>query len=108
MIGKIELLPNELYRGRARSDTLGQPPYQWDLTSYNGNGECRCRDFETRRLKNLKEGYPRGVLTRCKHLRRARDYVIDFIIAGHLKKLRDQNKNSRPNAPHNRDEGDSE
>ena len=106
MAGKIHPIEGEPFRALVDSDTYGQPPYLVDLTSFNGNGQCACINFVTQKRVNLRNGEPVGLKTRCKHIRRFRDSKLDEIIAGYKRRQIESNKNQRPNAPHNQDEGD--
>jgi hypothetical protein len=78
------------------SDVLGRDPYKVSLTMYGGNGKCVCKHFDTFCYPNLKRsGVINDEMTRCKHLRRARNSLVDEI----LKKYSEQ-QNKQNNGKH--------
>lgn len=68
----------ESFRFRVPSSS-GEAPYLVDLTSYNGNGKCDCKDFAVRREPELSQrpGQP----NRCKHIYRAMLALADEYIS---------------------------
>ena len=104
MIG-IQPVPGEPLRYRVPSDTLGKPSHLVDLTSLNGNGICDCEDFQIRRRPALRNGEPMSnAKTRCKHLRKARQFLADQVIRKYLEKQREHRKATGGyHAPHNQE-----
>lgn len=62
--------------------------YLVDLLSYEGRGECSCKDWSTRRWPAIRDG---GSDT-CKHVRAARDYFLN----GLLRELSRQQREPQP------------
>jgi len=58
--------------------------FRVDLTELGGNGWCGCWDFEFRRHPALVAGTEMGEETRCKHIRRVRDTLMDGYLAGQV------------------------
>jgi hypothetical protein len=55
------------------SETVHQQHYLVDLSAHQGNGECSCTDFTTRRFPVFKRTgkivhYGKPEATRCKHI----------------------------------------
>lgn len=62
----ISGLEEAYVRGNAEEE------YYVDLSAYQGNGFCGCKDFEVNCMPDLEKGF-RGVTQyRCKHIRQAR------------------------------------
>lgn len=79
----VQPIPYELARFYVESDS-GAKPYFVDLAQYGGVGCCDCPHFQFRcrpivKDKTINEfGLKQA---RCKHLRRAREYFLDELIA---------------------------
>ena len=50
--------------------------YLVDLSGFDGNGACQCRDFDCRCVPSIKLGKPK----RCRHILIARELFTDWII----------------------------
>lgn len=62
------------------SESHPTQPHLVDLGAYAGNGECSCKDFSTRRAPELKAGRRPSPLTRCKHIKAARERLLNRVI----------------------------
>lgn len=74
-------LAGETLRFHVQSRTDLCNRYLVDLGEYGGNGRCTCRDFEIRKWPLIRDGSAPGERTRCWHIRRAREWMIDLVIA---------------------------
>lgn len=68
------------WRWRVQSQTDPMHPHVVDLTGYNGNGECSCKHFVCTLARELKMGRAPSPATRCKHIRAAREALINTLI----------------------------
>lgn len=75
---KITPLTGEPMRFIVGSESKDGESYVVDLGAHYPMGACCCRDFACRRLPQWKAT---GFVSRCKHLRQARDYLLDAVIA---------------------------
>ena len=75
------------------------PPYLVDLGAYGGNGECCCKHFLCRLAPELKAGRRPGPATRCKHIKAARECLLNHYIREHLESQNQPNKGNRPPCP---------
>ena len=93
----MPILKLEQLEGLVPSDVLGRPPYKVDLSAYDGNGKCNCKDFDIRHKPLLEDGERPGNRTRCKHILRfrrelhdslplelQRQFTIDELVNGYL------------------------
>ncbi len=72
---KIETIQGEVFQFLVESEH-GRGTYRVDLLAYQGNGECHCTDFNTRRRAAITSGKPLfSPATLCKHLRAVHDMV---------------------------------
>jgi hypothetical protein len=65
------------------SQTVHELEYLVDLGAYWLNGQCSCMDFTCRHEPILTRGGPRvepSDATRCKHIRVARECVLDYLL----------------------------
>jgi len=51
-----------------------------DICDLSGNGSCTCEDFVIRKLPRYQVTGKITNLTRCKHIRKAREFWLDAII----------------------------
>lgn len=98
---KIRVTPirGEYKRFFVDSERPGKPPYLVDLDSYDGNGECRCKNFTVKCEPQAKaqltlpknQRWP----MRCKHIKWAREYLLDLFL--------DNLRTEKPAAVYNRE-----
>lgn len=81
----IAEIEGEAYCYLVQSQSEPEIAFRVELTSLEANGWCGCWDFEFRRHPALTEGTEMGEETRCKHIRRIRDVLMDAHLRGHLK-----------------------
>lgn len=93
-MGSVKEIVGEQMRFMVDSDT-SKNPYLCDIGANNGSAECGCRDWELRRWKMIKNGET-GERVFCKHVRRARSYFLDKMIAEILKQQSANNGNLQP------------
>lgn len=69
-------------RGRfwVPSDKAKEKPYLVDVCALDGNGACDCIHFRCRLEPHIKRDR-NGMPLRCKHIVRARSFVLDTMIA---------------------------
>lgn len=60
-----------------RSETRRGKVYKVDLLAHDGRSECICKDWQCRCWPIVKEGGRAA----CKHVRAARDYFLDDLLA---------------------------
>lgn len=72
------------FRWHVQSESEPQFPHLVDLLGYAGNGECSCKHFLCRMAPELKQGRKPTPATRCKHIRAAREALINNLIRQHL------------------------
>jgi len=60
------------------SDTQPDVSHLVDLSEHEGRGRCSCQHFEFRIAPNIEAGLPHE---KCKHIRAAREYLADAVIA---------------------------
>jgi hypothetical protein len=66
----IEPVPGEPFRVHVQSESRPEITFLVDLQANALNGWCSCEDFQARCGE-------RGTKTRCKHIRAARDWLLD-------------------------------
>lgn len=76
----IAPIEGEPFRFMVKSRKIGVPDYLVDLEERKWNGECGCPDFQFNRIHWLNEGWTHCEKTRCWHIRRARDFVLDRLL----------------------------
>ena len=92
---RVSDIHGEHLRYYVHSETHGDETHVVDLTENQGNGQCSCRDFETRcgpayhrNGKNMvhynrdDKGKLNPDRTQCKHIHAVRDYLLDSILPG--------------------------
>lgn len=69
------------YPTRVRVDSESHPgeSYLCDLAANNLNGSCTCPNFALRLAPRLKEPENK-LIYRCKHLKWAREFVLDYLV----------------------------
>lgn len=65
---------------QVESDSENGLPHLVDLSSYSGNGACDCRDFVFRKEPDLRLGRRPSPITRCKHIKAAREALLNECI----------------------------
>lgn len=85
-VNPVEPIDGELLRYRVASDNE-LDGYLVDLAALDGNGICQCKAFQIQGLSQLKERRRLGVpgAVRCKHIHRARAFLLDQLIQRMLK-----------------------
>lgn len=93
-VSGVSSVQGELMVFLVTSKRAGRPPYRVDLACYGGNGVCDCIWFRTKFEPIVSRGNNCGVPLRCEHLRRARAFFVDELIAKMLKegKVHDDSK----------------
>jgi len=63
-------------------ESIGKPkfPHLVVLTDYDGNGACDCENFIFSKLPELRLGRRPQPATRCKHIRAAREALLNRVI----------------------------
>lgn len=93
MATKSRIKAHELLSFHIQSDDpascrkeMGRDYYLVDLSSYDGQGRCDCRDFRCRIEPKLSRGQkpPKRF---CKHIIAARDQLLDMFIAEFLRRF---------------------
>lgn len=55
--------------------------YRVDLLALNGAGQCHCKDWQTRRWPNIRDGKQAGTReTLCWHVQQARRYFLNGLL----------------------------
>lgn len=72
-------IEGERWRFHVPSDDPNEPPYLVDLSAWLANGECACPHFQIRLLPIVRCGISEHPL-RCKHIIRARGFILDEIL----------------------------
>lgn len=91
----VESIAGELLRFHVQSRSDGKTQYLVDLEALGMNGQCGCMHFETRCKPLLRA--QRGLSsrgTRCWHIWRARDWILDKMIRD-LVKMQQNRKPAR-------------
>ena len=60
-----------------RSETRKEIEHLVNISARGGNGDCSCEAFQFRHVPNLKRGM---AVSRCKHIKAAREAFTDYII----------------------------
>ena len=67
-----------------------------ELDAFDGIGQCKCEDFLYRCEPELKQGLRNlPELRRCRHIKEARDFVLDKIIATIAQQQKEKEKPKR-------------
>ena len=95
---RVTQIPGERFRWYVHSETEGDAEHVVDLTENNGNGQCSCRDFETRCgpafYRNGKNIIPyerdeKGKLNKdrtiCKHINAVRNHLFNSLLPDMVK-----------------------
>lgn len=72
------------FRWRVESESRPSAPHLVDLLGYDGNGECSCPHFVFTLARELKMGRVPSPATRCKHIRAAREALLNALIRERL------------------------
>lgn len=76
MANGVHPVPGEPLRFRVDSDRRGIAPYFVDLEANDFVGQCDCPNFRMRMQPKVDE----GEIARCKHVLRARSFLLDTLI----------------------------
>ena len=92
-IMKVSPIKGEKWRYYVFSESEDNAEHIVDLSANNGNGECSCRDFETRRGPNFhrngklivdyskdERGKVNPEATYCKHIAAVRNHLLNSIL----------------------------
>jgi hypothetical protein len=63
-----------------RSRSRPEVEHLVELDKWDGNGACMCENFRFDRLRRLKAGATPCEHTRCWHIERAREWLVDKLI----------------------------
>jgi hypothetical protein len=74
------------------SQSHPQLPHLVNLGGYDGNGECDCENFTFKKLPEVKAGRRPQPATRCKHIRAAREALLNRAIREHIEEEKNLNK----------------
>lgn len=75
---------NPPWQWHVASESEPDQPHLVDITGYQGNGECSCRHFRFRLAPELRMGRTPSPATRCKHIRAAREALLNTLVREHL------------------------
>lgn len=78
---KVTPIHGEPYRFHVTSSREGHEPYLVDVSEHNGIGQCGCYNWQYRLAPKIAA----GERLFCKHVEAAREYLLDRIIAEHLR-----------------------
>jgi hypothetical protein len=61
------------------SESVSGESYLCDLAAHDRNGSCTCPNFELK-LRPMLRAPGNKFVYRCKHIKWARDFVLDYLI----------------------------
>lgn len=76
----LEYIAGEHFRFHVSSVSEPDYPHLVDLEPFNWNGRCDCTGFRVHHLKKLEAAGWQCLDRRCKHIRFARDQVLDALL----------------------------
>src|SRR5205814_7835687 len=83
-IDVVTPLEREMLRFRVASRSESGTAYIVDLAAFGCNGRCECDDFKFRKEPKLWAGAHPSDALRCRHIRLARDYLLDVDVLPRL------------------------
>lgn len=72
------------FRWQVESQSNPRTPHLVDLLGFHGNGECSCPHFTFTLARELRMGRVPSPATRCKHIRAAREALLNTLIKENL------------------------
>jgi len=77
---KVTPILGEVLRFRVQSESNPRRFYLVELDAHHNNGQCDCRDFQTRHGPMLKHDYQTKLRRRCKHCKAALLYFAERML----------------------------
>lgn len=87
---QLTVIEGEHFRFHVSSESEPDLPHLVDLEPFNWNGQCDCTGFRVHHLKELQAAGWVNLNRRCRHIKFARDYVLDAILPKLRKEFRKQ------------------
>ncbi len=83
--GVVEPYQTDHFKYLVQSDTTAEK-YVVDIMEFEQTGACNCMHYLTRIAPKVAKGL-RGPQARCKHISRAREFALDFLLPKFAKEL---------------------